>query len=254
MTLDTRSRRFAGRTVVVTGAGSGIGRTTAIRLAGEGGRVVAVDVDGSRLEALAAEHPLLDLVTVTADLTDEDDVQAVFAAAGETVDALANVAGVMDRFLPLHELDDATWSRVMDVNVTAVMRMCRAAIVRMLPAGRGAIVNISSEAGIRGSAGGLAYTTSKHAVHGITRNCSFMYADKGIRVNTVAPGPTSGSNIDPTRGSEYGAAYIDHIQRTIMPPFARSSALAASIAWLLSDEAENVTGVLLPSDGGWSAI
>ena len=103
--------RFAGRTAIVTGAGSGIGRATALRLAREGARVVAAD---------------LELIPVATDIAAEDGAQAVLAAAGGRVDALANVAGVMDAFLPPAEVDDATWERVFAVNVTAVMRLTRA--------------------------------------------------------------------------------------------------------------------------------
>ena len=101
--------RFAGRTAIVTGAGSGIGRATALRLAREGARVVAADLAADRLERLAAEVPDLDLVPVATDIATEDGAQAVVAAAGR-VDALANVAGIMDAFLPPAEVDDATWS------------------------------------------------------------------------------------------------------------------------------------------------
>jgi NAD(P)-dependent dehydrogenase (short-subunit alcohol dehydrogenase family) len=100
--------RFAARTAIVTGAGSGIGRATALRLASEGARVVAADISTERLEQLAAEFPDLDLVPVAGDIATEEGVQAVVAAAGGRVDALANVAGIMDAFLPPAEVDDAT--------------------------------------------------------------------------------------------------------------------------------------------------
>jgi NAD(P)-dependent dehydrogenase (short-subunit alcohol dehydrogenase family) len=165
--------RFAGRTAIVTGAGSGIGRATALRLAREGARVVAADIAADRLEQLAAEFADLDLVPVAGDIATEEGVQAVVAAAGGRVDALANVAGIMDAFLPPAEVDDATWERVFAVNVTAVMRLTRA----VLP-----------------------------------------------------------------------------IMQTTIPPVATAEQLAATITWLLSDDASNVNGAILPSDGGWSAI
>ena len=103
--------RFAGRTAIVTGAGSGIGRATALRLAQEGARVVIADIAADRLEQLTGEFPDLDLVPVVADIAAEEGAQAVVAAGGR-VDALANVAGIMDAFLPPAEVDDATWERV----------------------------------------------------------------------------------------------------------------------------------------------
>ena len=100
--------RFAGRTAIVTGAGSGIGRATALRLAREGARVVVADIAADRLEQLAAESSDLDLVPVAADIAAEEGARAVVEAAGGRVDALANVAGIMDAFLPPAEVDDAT--------------------------------------------------------------------------------------------------------------------------------------------------
>ena len=102
------------------------------------------------------------------------------AAAGGRVDALANVAGIMDAFLPPAEVDDATWERVFAVNVTAVMRLTRAVLPMMLAAGGGSIVNVSSEASLRASASGVAYTASKHAVNGITKSTAVFYKGNGV--------------------------------------------------------------------------
>lgn len=171
---DHTPSRFSGMTAIVTGAGSGIGHATAIRLVAEGARVVGTDISRERLEQVT--------------------VGRVLAAADGRVDALVNVAGIMDGFLTPHEMDDAVWDRVMAVNVTAIMRLTRAVLPLMRSAGHGSIVNVSSEAGLRGSAAGAAYTTSKYAVIGFTRSTSFFYAPEGIRCNAVAPAgspPTS---------------------------------------------------------------
>lgn len=245
--------RFAGKTVIVTGAGSGIGLATALRVAREGGRVIATDVSAERLQALRDGHADLDLVTVQGDVSDETSVQAVVAAAGGRIDGLANVAGIMDEFHPVHEVPDAIWERVMRVNVDGVMRMTRAVIPSMLAAGKGSVVNVASEASLRGSAAGAAYTTSKHAVVGLTRSCSVMYALKGIRTNAVVPGGVR-TNIVATMGSAMGAARAGALTQATMPPMADAAELAAAITYLLSDDATNVSGAILPSDGGWSAI
>jgi NAD(P)-dependent dehydrogenase (short-subunit alcohol dehydrogenase family) len=160
---DTAPGRFAGKTAIVTGAGSGIGQGTAMRLAHEGATVVTADLSDTRLEELTAGHPGLVLIPVVADVATGDGVGAVVAHAGGRVDALANVAGIMDGFLPAAEIDDETWERVFAVNVTSMMRLTRAVLPIMLEAGGGAIVNVSSEASLRGSAAGVAYTASKHA-------------------------------------------------------------------------------------------
>jgi NAD(P)-dependent dehydrogenase (short-subunit alcohol dehydrogenase family) len=126
-----------------------------------------------------SEFPDLDLVPVAADIATEDGVQAVVTAAGGRVDALANVAGIMDAFLPPAEVDDATWERAFAVNVTAVMRLTRAVLPIMLAAGGDAIVDVSSEASLRASASGVAYTASKHAVNGITKSTAVFHKGNG---------------------------------------------------------------------------
>ncbi|OMH37246.1 SDR family NAD(P)-dependent oxidoreductase [Tersicoccus sp. Bi-70] len=243
--------RFAGQTVIVTGAGSGIGRATASRIAREGGRVIAVDIAADRLEAFAADMADADVVTVVADITKAEDVEGVVEAAGERIDGLANVAGIMDDMTPLHEVSDAVWERVFAVNVDGLFRLSRAVLPLMLAAGRGSVVNVASEAGLRGSAAGLAYTASKHAVVGITKSSAFLYGTSGIRVNAVAPGPVA-TNIQATFASPLGQQRIGAAMATL-PPVAQPEQLAASITFLLSDDGTNVSGAILPSDGGWSA-
>ncbi|WP_222710866.1 SDR family NAD(P)-dependent oxidoreductase [Quadrisphaera setariae] len=249
--------RFTGQTVVVTGAGSGIGRATASRVAREGGRVVAVDVVADRLEALAADlGPRADavggrLVVVVADITEADGVARIVEAAGPDVAALANVAGVMDDMTPVHEVTDAVWERVMRINVDGTMRLTRAVVPLMLGRGGGSVVNVASEAALRGSAAGAAYTTSKHAVVGLTKSSAVMYGRLGVRVNAVAPGPVI-TGIEARFASELGAERIGGLLATIPEPV-QPEQLAASITFLLSDDAVNVSGAVLASDGGWSA-
>ena len=242
--------RFTGKTVIVTGAGSGIGRATASRLAREGGRVIAVDVSKERLDETAAALPGSDVTVVVGDITNADDIAKIVAAAGSRIDGLANIAGIMDDMSPMHEVSDAVWDRVFSVNVDGMFRLTRAVLPAMLAAHRGSIVNIASEAALRGSAAGLAYTASKHAVVGITKSTAFMYAGEGIRVNAVAPGPVA-TNIGGNFTSELGSERIGLMMSTL-PPIAEPAQLAASITFLLSDDGTNLTGVIMPSDGGWS--
>lgn len=245
--------RFAGSRVIVTGAGSGIGKATAVRLLAEGATVVATDISEERLVALTAEFGSDRLLTFSGDVSDETVVAEIMQIADGRVTSLANVAGIMDDFLPPAEVEDDVWDRVLRVNVTAVMRLTRAVLPGMLERGGGTIVNVSSEAALRGSAAGAAYTASKHAVNGLTRSTAFFYAAKGIRCNAVAPGATL-TNIRAEFRSAFAGERMAPYMQTNVPQPAAADEVAAAITWLLSDDSSNVNGAVLPSDAGWSII
>ncbi|MFI8524664.1 SDR family NAD(P)-dependent oxidoreductase [Promicromonospora sukumoe] len=248
--------RFAGQTVVVTGAASGIGRAVASRVAREGGRVIAADLSAEKLDEVAAGLTGLpsgaQIIPVAGDISRQDDVERIAAAAGERVDALANVAGIMDDMSAVHEVSDALWERVLRVNLEGTMRLSRAVVPGMLAAKEGRIVNVASEAGLRGSAAGVAYTASKHAVVGLTKSSAVMYAKHGIRTNAVAPGGVA-TGIPVPGQAEFGAPVLRPHQVNILG-LAMAEELAATITFLLSKDSVNLNGAIIAADGGWSAV
>lgn len=254
MAIKIVKDRFAGKTIILTGAGAGIGKACVERFAQEGAaRIVAADWNSTRLEMLRSELRDYPIEAVAGDISLESTTQAILAAADGRADVLINNAGIMDGFLPVGEVDDATWEKVFAINVTAVMRLTRAVIPTMLKAQKGAIVNVTSEAGLRGSCAGAAYTMSKHALIGLTKNTSFMYADKGIRCNAVAPGAVK-TSIEAPFNSQMASLRLGPLFQAIVPPVAEANQLAAAITWLASEDSPNITGAILASDGGWSAI
>lgn len=244
--------RFEGRVVIVTGAGSGIGRAVAARIVAEGGRVVGADLSEERLRTVAEELGT-SFEPQAGDITEQDVVDRVVAQAGPALWGLVNNAGIMDDFLGILEIDDATWERVLRVNLTSMMRLTRAALPVMLANGAGSVVNTASEAALRGSAAGVAYTASKHAVIGLTRSTAVLYRQQGIRCNAVAPGGVATNIQTRMDAPAFSGTYVP-LAQAMQLPVASADELAAAITWVLSDDATNVNGAVLASDGGWSAI
>jgi NAD(P)-dependent dehydrogenase (short-subunit alcohol dehydrogenase family) len=213
--------------------------------------VIAADISKERLDDLVAEHAGLDLVPVAGDITSEETVGAVVAAAGGRVEALANVAGIMDNFAPIHEVDDVLGPRLPDQRHRALIRLTRAVAPPMLDAGTGSAANVASEAGLRGSAAGAAYTASKHAVVGLTKNSAVMYRPKGLRFNAVAPATIT--NILPTWGYQLAAERLGPLMQATVPTPATAAQLAASITFLLSDDGINANQAPSspPMAAGW---
>ena len=248
--MDTTRHR--GSVALVTGAASGIGRATALRFDAEGAMVVGTDGNADGLASLAAGSP--SITTVPGDLRDADFIVRLVQQAEQVgpVRTLANVAGIMDHFVPAGEVDDELWADVLAVNLTAPMRLCRQLLPLMSERG-GAIVNVSSAAGLGGSGAGAAYHASKHALIGLTKHIAFTYGPRGIRCNAICPGGVE-TNIGTTAAPTVPWAFERQLlgialgERTAQP-----DEIAASISWLASAEASNVNGVVLPVDGGWKS-
>ncbi|MFC7331157.1 SDR family NAD(P)-dependent oxidoreductase [Marinactinospora rubrisoli] len=247
-----------GRSVIVTGAGSGIGRATARAFAAEGARVVVADLNAEGADAVVREIEEAGgtAVAVTGDLSEQAVVDRVTETAATRfggVDVLVNNAGIMDRMSAVADVTDGEWERVIRIDLTAPFLLTRAVLPHMLAAGRGAIVNTASEASLRGSAAGAAYTAAKHGIVGLTRSLAVTYRDQGIRANAIAPGGTRTGLIPDVDADAHGPQVIGSYQRNI-GRVAEAAEQAAAILFLASDAASNITGAILPVDAGWSAV
>ncbi len=245
--------RLADRVAVITGAGSGIGRATAQRLAQEGARVVCFDTDAEAAGAVAAE---VNGLAVVGDVTDPDDVARVFSEAHSTygsVDIAFNNAGISppdDDSILDTGLD--AWRRVQEVNLTSVYLCCKAAIPYMQQQGKGSIINTASFVATMGAATSqISYTASKGGVLAMSRELGVQFAREGIRVNALSPGPVNTPLLVElfAKDPERAARRLVHIP---MGRFAEASEIAAAVAFLASDDSSFITASNFLVDGGIS--
>jgi NAD(P)-dependent dehydrogenase (short-subunit alcohol dehydrogenase family) len=250
--------QLAGKSIIVTGAGSGIGRTSAITLAGAGASVVVADIDGSAGEETAATiHDAGGQASfVKVDVTDAGDVQAMVNHAIETfgrLDGAHNNAGVLGSSSVLADLDDDDWRRVIEINLTSVFLCMKHEIRAILQQQtQGSIVNTASFSGLVAVPFAAAYVASKHGVVGLTKAAAVEYGRKGIRVNAVCPGTVR------TQMMQERIAANPKMEKALsdvspMRRLAEAVEVANAVVWLCSDGASFVNGHALPIDGGATA-
>jgi meso-butanediol dehydrogenase/(S,S)-butanediol dehydrogenase/diacetyl reductase len=249
------ARRFEGSCVLVTGGASGIGRATALRLAAEGAKVVAADLDAEGVEetcrraAAAGAEIAPQSLDVSSPAACRAAVNAVLRRHGR-LDVLCNIAGVMS-VGRVTDITEEAWNRVLAVNLSGVFFMSQAAIPALLES-RGVIVNMASAAGLVGQAYTAPYCATKAAVVSLTRCMALEYGKQGLRVNALCPG---GVLTPMTRGFQLPEGADPDMMRKLMPlvPPARPEEIAAAVAYLASPEARYVTGAVLAIDGGQTA-
>ncbi len=247
---------WSGKVALVTGAGSGIGRTVALAFAGEGIRVVVADIDpeGGQETVRQIEQGGGKSIFSKCDVTQEDMIKATIEEVVKEwgrIDYACNNAGIHN-LLPgtLVDVDRDLWDRIMAVNLTGVFLCMKYEIPQMVNQGGGVIVNIASLAGLIAEPGSVAYTASKHGVMGLTKGAALDYVNDGIRINAVCP-----ACID-TPMLASAPEEIRQYLKTLHPigRFGKPEEVAAAVMWLCSDLSAFVTGTGVVLDGGASAV
>ena len=249
------SGRLAGKSVLITAAGQGIGRATALRFLAEGATVWATDINQAALDTLAAEKPSIH--TRILNVRDSASVIAVAEQIG-TIDVLFNCAGYVHQGTVL-ECSELDWDVSYDLNVTSMYRTCRAFLPGMLSAGKGSIINMSSVASsVKGAPNRAAYGATKAAVIGLTKAIAADYVARGIRCNALCPGTTETPSLSErviamtTADRDVEEVRKAFIARQPMGRLGRPEEIAEAALYLASDDSSFVTGQALVIDGGWS--
>lgn len=254
---DLQDFGLAGKSAFVTGAGGGIGRGIALKLAKAGVRLALFDLVETTLEETARQVRAIgaEFTVTRGDVTDRAAVRAaVFAAAKHygRLDCGVNNAGILGPLVPTGEYPIETFQKVIDVNVMGVVHCLQAELEVMVPQGAGSIVNIASAAGLIGWGGASAYVTSKHAVVGLTKTAGVEYASKGIRINSVCPAfitspmTTDLMSAEASRNAVLAAVPMGRIGTT--------DEVANAVKWLLSAQSTFSAGLNLALDGGSTVI
>ena len=245
---------YSGKVVVITGAGSGMGRAMVGEFVSRGAYVAALDIKLDRAVETVEKLSTPDRAyPLQVDVSDAESVEKAVKAVierWERIDLLCNNAGILDGHAPAHEVSLEEWNRVLAVNLTGPFLMARAVIPHMLSQGKGAIINTSSTSGFSAAGGGSAYTASKHGVIGLTRQMTFEYGARGIRVNAICPGATA----TPLALPEHNAASPDMdlaISKVPARRWCQPEEIAKLAAFLGSDDADYVHGSAYVMDGGW---
>lgn len=245
--------RLQGKRCLVTAAGQGIGRASALMMAREGARVIATDINQAALDALGSENGAIETR-----LLNVRDKAAVAAAAAEigALDALFNCAGFVANGTIL-DCDEDQWAFSLDLNMTAMYRMCRAFLPAMIERGGGSIINMASVASsVIAAPNRFVYGATKAGVIGLTKSIAADFIGKGIRANAICPGTVESPSLEERLRAtgDYEAAKAAFIARQPIGRIGKADEIAALVVYLASDESAYTTGVAHVIDGGWSNI
>jgi len=246
------------KVVIITGAGSGIGKATAIHFANHGATVIVSDINLEKAQLVAEE-----IVTnggkalpIKANVAKFEDVEKLIkqtVAEFGKLDVIVNNAGIGPNLLRTHESTLRDWDRVISVNQTGVFYCMRVALTQFLEQGYGNIVNIASLAGLKASPNNISYSASKFAVVGMTKSAAMEYATKNIRVNAVCPGYTESALLNQLLNAK---PEMDTILKSVIPMkrYGKADEIADAVVWLASDNTKFITGQNILVDGGRTII
>lgn len=246
------SGRLQGKRCLITAAGAGIGRASALACAREGAQVLATDIDAQALASLSAESESID--TRVLDVTAQADIDALVSEQ-DAFDVLFNCAGYVHQGSIL-DCDQQAWRRSFAINVDAMYSLCRAVLPGMLAQGRGSIINMSSVASsIKGVPNRFAYSTTKAAVIGLSKAIAADFVTRGVRCNAICPGTIKTPSLAvrvAALGGDQEAVWKGFIERQPMGRLGEPQEIAALVVYLASDESSFTTGQTHIIDGGWS--
>lgn len=240
---------FKNKHIIVTGAASGIGRATALRLAEDGARLTLADINEDGITETAALIST-DVETIIYDASDLESCRAMMVkATANGLDGLCNIAGLLD-WGPTLEFDEERFQRIVAINLTSVYALCRAALPHLIQS-KGNIVNMASTAGLLGTPYSIAYAASKHGIVGLTKSLAVEFASKNVRVNAVAPGQvnTPMANQPPPEGDVDWPLMMRNAPK-LPDGICEPSDIAEMVAYLASNKASKMTGTVINVDGG----
>ncbi|MDH4199093.1 MAG: SDR family oxidoreductase [Spirochaetia bacterium] len=252
--------KLKGKNAIVTGAGSGMGLAMANLFSSEGAKLILGDWNQQRLDKVVSDIKAKggEAIGIHGNIADkaiaESLVEKSIEAYGK-LDILCNNAGIMDYMQGIDEVTDEIWNKVLEINLFGPMYATRKAVPFMKKNKGGSIINTVSTAGLHGGAAGVAYTTSKHGLIGLTRNTAWFYAKEGIRCNAICPGGTA-TNIADTMPKDKLSAFGSQragVFGGIIPAFLQPLDIANLALFLASDDSKNINGAIINADAGWGA-
>jgi NAD(P)-dependent dehydrogenase (short-subunit alcohol dehydrogenase family) len=253
-------KRLENKIALITGAGSGIGKETMLLFAKEGCKIIATDISESRISELQKETSSFEgnIKLFHGDVCDTNHIEELLTNCLNsfgTIDILVNNAGIMDNFEGIDTVDEAVWNKVFSVNTHAPYRLMQRTMKLFLNKKSGNIINIASIGGLNGGRAGAAYTASKFALIGLTKNTGYLFAKKGIRCNAIAPGAIETNISDSINYSKLTDEIKDRIFPGLVlnPRNGKPIEIAKIALFLASEDSSFINGSVITADEGWSA-